>query len=143
RLPNGSWAPAKNLMSPINSGADDFGFVIDREAPLRSGVLQQGYFTSKRDNGMGNDDIYRFQKLPKPPAPPEPEPKAVVYKMTLDGYVLEKIFEDPTKPNSRVLGRKPLAGSTVEINMGRETKTVEVGEDGLFSLELEEDTDYT
>ena len=142
RFPNGSWAPAKNLKIPVNSGADDFGFTIDRSAPKRSGVLQQGYFTSTRDNGIGNDDIYRFEKLPPPPAPPKPEPEEIVYKMILDGYVLEKIYEQPGNPNSRVLARKPLPGSTVEIDMGKGKKTVEIGEDGLFSLELDEDTDY-
>lgn len=143
RQSNGNWAPAKNLMVPINSGSDDFGYVIDHNGSLPKGVLQQGYFTSTRDDGMGGDDIFRFQKLPKPPAPPEPEPAEIVYKMILDGYVLEKIFEDPTNPNSRVLGRKPLPGSVVEIDMGKGTKKVEIGEDGLFSLELEENTDYS
>lgn len=143
RFPNGSWAPAKNLKIPVNSGADDFGFIVDHNAPQRSGVLQQGYFTSTRDNGIGNDDIYRFEKLPPPPAPPTPEPEEIVYKMILDGYVLEKIYAEPGNPNSRVLARKPLPGSTVEITMGKEKKTVEIGEDGLFTLELDEDTDYS
>ena len=44
--------------------------------------------------------------------------------------------------NSRVLGRKPLPGSKVEIRFGKEKKTVTVGEDGLFTLELTENTDY-
>lgn len=143
RFPNGSWAPAKNLKVPVNSGSDDFGYIVDHSAPKRSGVLQQGYFTSTRDNGIGNDDIYRFEKLPPPPAPPEEEPKEIVYKMILDGYVLEKIYEQPGNPNSRVLARKPLPGSTVEITIGKEKQTVEIGDDGLFSLELEEETDYS
>ncbi|MEZ4995209.1 MAG: OmpA family protein [Saprospiraceae bacterium] len=143
RFPNGSWAPAKNLGVPINSGGDEFGYVIDREAPKRGKVIRQGYFTSTRDNGIGNDDIYRFEQLPPPPAPPQPEPEEVVYKMILDSYILEKIFEEPGNPNSRMLARKPLPAAKVDITFGKEIKTVEVGEDGLFSLELEEDTDYS
>lgn len=143
RFPNGSWAPAKNLKVPVNSGSDDFGFTIDRDANKRAGVIKVGYFTSTRDNGIGNDDIYRFEQLPPPPAPPKPKPEDIVYKMILDGYVLEKIYEEPGNPNSRVLARKPLPGSVVEIQIGKESKTVEVGEDGLFTLELEEDTDYS
>lgn len=143
RFPNGSWSSAKNLQVPINSGGDEFGFIIDREAPKQGKVIRQGYFTSTRASGIGNDDIYRFEQYPPPPAPPKPEPEEIVYKMILDGYVLEKIFEEPGNPNSRMLARKPLPGSTVEITFGNTTKSVEVGDDGLFSLELEEDTDYT
>ncbi|MCB0631291.1 MAG: PD40 domain-containing protein, partial [Lewinella sp.] len=129
RFPNGSWAPAKNLGVPINSGGDEFGYVIDREAPKRGKVIRQGYFTSTRDNGIGNDDIYRFEQLPPPPAPPQPEPEEVVYKMILDSYILEKIFEEPGNPNSRMLARKPLPAAKVDITFGKEIKTVEVGED--------------
>ncbi|MEZ5043405.1 MAG: OmpA family protein [Saprospiraceae bacterium] len=138
------WSPVQNLRPPINSGGDDFGLIIDEKAPKTGDLLQIGYFTSTREAGIGNDDIYRFEKRPLPPPPPVPEEekKPIVYQMFLDGYVLEKIYEDPLDPNSRVLGRKPLNGATVDILIGKQKKQVTVGEDGLFSLELEEDMDY-
>lgn len=144
QLSNGSWAPAYNLKPPVNSGADDFAFVIDRKAKLDKDVLQLGYFSSNREGGAGSDDIYRFEKRIPPPAPPvdSSKLKPIVYKMLLDGYVLEKIFEEPGNPNSRVLGRKALPGSKVDIRFGKEKKTVTVGEDGLFTLELAENMDY-
>jgi outer membrane protein OmpA-like peptidoglycan-associated protein len=142
RLNNGSWAPVHNLLPPINSGSDDFGYIVDYQAPKGDDVLQVGYFTSTRDQGIGNDDIYRFEKVVPPPAPPVEIPEEIVYKMFLDGYVLEKIYEEPNNPNSRVLGRKPLEGSKVVIRFGQQKKEVTVGEDGLFSLELDENTDY-
>jgi len=144
KMNNGSWAPAYNLKPPVNSGGDDFGFIIDRNANLDKDVLLTGYFSSNRPGGAGSDDIYRFEKRIPPPAPPvdSTKLKALVYKMILDGYVLEKIFEQPGNPNSRVLGRKPLPGSKVEIRFGKEKKTVTVGEDGLFTLELAENADY-
>lgn len=144
KLSNGAWTPVFNLKPPINSGADDFGFVIDYSKPLTSGVLQQGYFSSTRDNGAGNDDIYKFEKRIPPPVVEDPNrpTKPVVYKMILDGYVLEKIYEQPGNPNSRVLGRKPLDAAVVEIKLGKEKKNVTVGEDGHFSLELADNTDY-
>ncbi|MCB0571808.1 MAG: OmpA family protein, partial [Phaeodactylibacter sp.] len=145
KMANGSWGPPYNLKAPINSGGDDFGFIIDYESPEPEGVLQQGYFTSTREDGRGSDDIYRWRKVPPPPAPPvaqKEEPKPEDYKLLLEGYVLEKIYEDPTNPNSKVLGRKLLPGAQVEIQYGRQKETVTVGENGQFSLQLQEDTDY-
>lgn len=139
----GNWTRAVNLKPPINSGGDDFSYVVDHEAPKQGEVLQVGYFTSTRAEGIGSDDIYRFEKLPPPPQPePETVPEEIVYSMVLDGYVLEKIYEDPTNPNSKVLGRKPLPGATVEIRVDGNKRSVTVGEDGLFSINLEENTDY-
>lgn len=142
KMRNGAWAPVFNLKPPVNSGGDDFGFVIDRESPKPKGVLQQGYLTSTRNEGIGNDDIYHFEKKILPPEPEPPKPVEVVYKMILDGYVLEKIYEDPANPNSKVLGRKPLAESSVDIQFGKEKRNVKVGEDGYFTLELGDNTDY-
>ncbi|GJM35972.1 MAG: cell envelope biogenesis protein OmpA [Saprospiraceae bacterium] len=141
RLSNGSWSPVYNLKPPINSGSDDFGYVIDYQAKKGADILQVGYFTSTRDQGLGNDDIYRFEKIVPPPAPVE-EPKEIVYKMNLDGYVLEKIYEESGNPNSRVLGRKPLDAATVVIRFGNQKKEVTVSDDGYFTLELDEATDY-
>lgn len=144
QMDNGSWAPPYNLKTPINSAGDDFGFIIDYNSPKEEGVLQQGYFTSTREEGIGSDDIYRFQKITPPPAPPlvEEQPKPEDYKLILEGYVLEKIYNNPTDPNSKILGRKPLPGAQVDIQFGRQKETVTVGEDGQFRLELEEETDY-
>jgi len=147
QLDNGSWTPVQNLRPPINSGRDDFGYVVDYNASLgaEEDILQMGYFTSTRENGIGNDDVYRFVKRVPPPEPEvveEEEPDPEDYKIILKGYVLEKIYADPTNPNSQVLGRKPLPGSSVDIEWGRKTDKIRVGEDGLFELELEEQTDY-
>ncbi len=48
--------PVENLGSPINSKKDDFGFIVDE-------VTNRGYFSSNRDGGKGDDDIYSFQRL--------------------------------------------------------------------------------
>lgn len=44
---------ALNLEQPINSPKDDFAYIIDDKA-------QKGYFSSNRENGKGDDDIYAF-----------------------------------------------------------------------------------
>lgn len=146
KLQSRGWASPYNLKPPINSGNDDFGFVIDYQAPKQEdNIIATGYFTSRRENGIGNDDIYGFVKrLPpeEPVAQEEDEPDEEDYKLLLTGYVLEKIRAVPTDPNSEVLGRKPLPGSKVEITFGPKSDRVTVGEEGKFELELEENTDY-
>lgn len=148
---NSNWIPAENLQTPINSGADDFGYIVDHKTARNSQEIEQlGYFTSSREGGDGKDDIYRFiKKVPPPPRPISLEDslkkveKPLAYKMILDGYVLEKIYEVPNNPSSRVLGRKPLVGAKVRLAATTgERKDIEVGEDGYFSIDLTENTDY-
>ena len=43
-----------NLGAPINGPMDDFGFILDD-------VRKAGYFSSNRDGGKGDDDIYSFR----------------------------------------------------------------------------------
>lgn len=148
RMPNGEWAPAFNLKPPINSGADDFGFVREPRVPSKPGVLQTGYFTSNRSGGQGNDDIYRYEMLPEPPKPPvaagQDKPAATPRRtvLRLDVFVLEKVFSNPADPNSKVLGRKALPGSKLDILINKTQQTVTVNEEGTFSLLLEDQTDY-
>ena len=47
----------QNLGMPINSSMDDFGFLLDKQE-------KQGFFTSNRAEGKGDDDIYGFTKIP-------------------------------------------------------------------------------
>ncbi|MHB1147818.1 MAG: TolB family protein, partial [Lutibacter sp.] len=51
---NGNFRQAKSLSPPINSKYDDFALVIDI-------VSNTGYFTSNRDGGKGDVDIYAFK----------------------------------------------------------------------------------
>lgn len=48
-----SWAKPENLNPPFNSENDDFGFIIDRDK-------KNGYFSSNRAGGFGEDDIFSF-----------------------------------------------------------------------------------
>ncbi|GAB4396480.1 MAG: OmpA family protein [Microscillaceae bacterium] len=49
----GRFGKPQNLGVPINSQRDDFGFIVDID-------LGEGYFSSNREGGAGDDDIYRF-----------------------------------------------------------------------------------
>jgi outer membrane protein OmpA-like peptidoglycan-associated protein len=53
-----TWAKPVNLKYPINSTSDDFYF-ITRDS-------LSGYFSSNREGGKGNDDIYSFGYTPPP-----------------------------------------------------------------------------
>lgn len=54
-LEDGSWE-IENMKYPVNSFADDFGIVFEKE-------MERGYFSSTR-KGRGNDEIYMFALPP-------------------------------------------------------------------------------
>lgn len=53
-----TFSAIQNLGAPINSKQDDFAFIIDNEK-------RNGFFSSNREGGNGNDDIYRFTEIRK------------------------------------------------------------------------------
>lgn len=56
------WSMPENLRYPINSGGDDFGFVVSKIG--KEQLI--GYMSSNRQMGQGNDDIYSFTYSKKP-----------------------------------------------------------------------------
>ena len=48
------WSNVRNVGIPVNSGADDFAFMINGD---------DGYISSNRSGGKGSDDIYAIKKL--------------------------------------------------------------------------------
>ncbi len=58
---DGTFSIPVNLGQGINSTYDDFGFIIKKNT---EGFL--GYFSSNREGGKGNDDIYGFKVNQKP-----------------------------------------------------------------------------
>ncbi len=149
KLKDNNWANPQNMKYPVNSGADDFGFVIDNQSPLKEGIFQQGYLTSNRVGGKGSDDIYRFERGTPPPRPvvvkldtPKTTKPTIVYKNILDIIVLEKIFASADNPNSAVIGRKPLTDAKVSITIGNQKREVTVNTEGVASIDLEDNLDY-
>ena len=53
---NNSYYIPQNIGAPINSDKDDFGIVFQKNN-------KSGYFSSNRDGGKGDDDIYFFREL--------------------------------------------------------------------------------
>ncbi len=147
KMSNGAWSQPQNLRAPINSGADDFSFVVDEKN--QNDILQNGFFTSNRKGGQGGDDVYAFKKIVLPPLPVDTvkkttteQPKNIVYKLLLEGYVLEKIYAQADNPNSKVIARRGIPNSVVSINTGKETKKIVSNEEGFFSVEAAKNTDY-
>ena len=50
------WKKPSSLGKPFNTENDDFGFIVDRDK-------KNGYFSSNRPGGLGEDDIYSFYAL--------------------------------------------------------------------------------
>ncbi len=53
------WGEIVNIGAPINSRDDDFSYIINEEKTF-------GYFTSDREGGFGDDDIYSFCRKAAP-----------------------------------------------------------------------------
>ena len=56
KIDENSIGKVNNLGVPISSNLDDFAFIIDNQ-------MEGGFFSSNRDNGEGEDDIYKFTLL--------------------------------------------------------------------------------
>ena len=109
---NGGNQKPKNMGAPYNSGADDFAYFVNSDDGT-------GYFSSNREGGKGNDDIYSFAKY---------ECKQSVTGIARDAETQE-----------------PLAGVTIEIidDAGKIIETVVTEADGSYAYEIECNTAYT
>ena len=61
----------QNIGQPINSSSDDFAYFIDFTS-------KKGFFSSNREGGKGNDDIYSFIELKQLKAPCKQDLKIMV-----------------------------------------------------------------
>jgi outer membrane protein OmpA-like peptidoglycan-associated protein len=122
-----------NLRYPFNSGYDDFAFCIDKYKPRDNNdtVLYAGYFSSNRPGGKGSDDIYRFEEK-------------WVNVFVLRGKVVEKLFENPENPESKVLGLKALPKAKIELKTTDDKILGSTTADtaGNFIFRLSDETDY-
>ena len=145
------WQNVRNLQSPTNSPADDFGLVIEPylRAELIDSIEQIGYFSSSREGGRGQDDLYQWvlpvkKKIDTPVVvipPPKPE---VVYMLRVN--VGQQVLENPEDPNSRVTGRAPLSEAIVQV-LGLDAESsisrrLVANNQGNITLMVEPNTDY-
>ncbi len=112
----GTFSIPYNIGRPVNSSEDDFSFVLNEETKI-------GYFSSNRQGGKGNDDIYSFKQIDE-------------LITTCRQYVSGVVTEDPTGEilaNSDVI---LLDGDGNEIN-----KTTS-DNNGVYTFEVECEKSY-
>lgn len=146
----GQWVAPINLRAPVNSGSDDFSFVVDTFAKKETGVAMKGFFASSRAGSSRNDEIYAFTILkPNPedvvvkPVEEEKETEPVInYQVFLALRVTEPIYEIANDPNSRVIGKKALPNGPVILADGQTDQRYVTDELGQLLLKLESDKTY-
>lgn len=108
----------ENLGIPINSNADDFGMFLYK--------ADRGFFTSNRDGGEGDDDIYTFLNE-------DPDLKIINYY--LEGVTM-------THDNNDSLQILPGVQVSLLDYEGKELDQTVTGEDGKFLFRVYEHEHY-
>jgi peptidoglycan-associated lipoprotein len=108
---NTDWSEPINMKSPVNSGGDDFSLTMSKDK-------ESGYFSSNREGGRGQDDIYRFYMTP------------LVF--TLSGVVRDSVT------------RELLPNTTITIINSTDTGKLIIRTDatGSYKITLKTRTDY-
>lgn len=99
-----------NLGDPINSKKDDFTYFLSEDG-------FSGYLASNRKGGVGNDDIYSFNRIPP---------------LRLKGQIFDAINNEPIAGAKVVLGRKN----------GEEIAYFITGDDGSYEHLIDRDADF-
>lgn len=109
----------ENLGQPVNSSADDFGIFLFR--------VDRGFFTSNREGGKGDDDIYTFVNE-------DPNLKVVNYYLQGITYMVRKDSTREILPNTKV---------TLLDQEGEAMQDFVTGNDGKFLFRVYENEEYT
>lgn len=110
---DGEFEKVLNAGTPMNTRYDDFALIVDEK-------MNKGYFTSNRDGGKGDDDIYSFELL-----------KPFNFGKQIIGTAFDKVGAI-------------LANTTINLydNTGNVIKTFTTGEDGKYKFTVEPDQNF-
>lgn len=108
----------ENLNQPMNSSADDFGIFLFKP--------DRGFFTSNREGGKGDDDIYTFVNE-------DPDLRVVNYYLTGITYSKDQQGNRQLLPNTKV--------SLLDAS-GNNMQDYVTGNDGKFLFRVYENEDY-
>ena len=108
----------ENLGQPVNSTGDDFGIFLFRP--------DRGFFTSNRDGGKGDDDIYTFINE-------DPNLKVVNYYLQGVTYTIDKENKRQILPNTKV---------SMLDSRGELMQDFVTGNDGKFLFRIYDNEDY-
>jgi outer membrane protein OmpA-like peptidoglycan-associated protein len=109
----GEFIKILNAGAPMNTRFDDFSLIVDEN-------MKKGYFTSNREGGKGDDDIYAFQLL-----------KPFNIGKQIIGTALDK-------------EGNILASTIINLydNNGQIINTVETSEDGKYKFSVDADLEF-
>lgn len=112
---DGTFSYIENVGLPVNSKNDDFAFTVEADN-------MHGFFSSNREGGQGDDDIYSFV-ITDP----------FVQRLVLSGLITE------------LRSGEIIPGATVNLldENGTVVATTTANEKGEFSFDLERGKDYT
>jgi peptidoglycan-associated lipoprotein len=108
----------ENLGQPVNSTGDDFGIFLFK--------ADRGFFTSNREGGKGDDDIYTFVNE-------DPDLKVINYYLQGITYTTDKDGKQQLLPNTKV---------TMIDAKGYVLQDYVTGNDGKFLFRVYENEDY-
>jgi len=109
KLENGELTDPVHLVSPLNSKDDDFALIFNSDK-------KNGYFSSNRKGGKGDDDIYSFV---------EDEP--IVFECKQD--LIAKVFDSKTK--------EAIAGAMLYIfHDGKMVDEVKLTDDATYKMDV-------
>jgi len=109
-----SFAAPINLKAPFNTEADDFAMIVDRDK-------RNGYFSSNRKAGLGDDDIYNFYLTGNKSIVGDPNSKADMQKSKV-WFILKDKFSGEVIPEANVSA----------LNLGLATDNVVTDNAGLI-----------
>jgi len=145
---NGKWVPPVNLRAPINSGGDDFGYVVDTFARSDKKIVATGYFTSSRGGPAQMDDIYGYiihadtTTVINVPVDTAVTQKAINYQLYLVIKVVEPVYQIKDDPNSPILDNKILPNGPVIITEGVTDQRITTDQFGELLLKLDWTKNY-
>jgi outer membrane protein OmpA-like peptidoglycan-associated protein len=146
---DGKWVPPLNLRAPINSGGDDFGFVVDTFSKKSPGILTTGYITTSRGGVDQMDDIYAYTIYKDSTSTIEPtlvdtlaiEP-AIDYQLFIVIKVVEPVYQIKDDPNSPKLENRILPNGPVIITEGIMDRRMVTDQFGEILLKLDWNKKY-
>lgn len=111
---NGAFGKMMNVGKPLNSQNDDFAFTMNPDN-------KTGYFSSNREGGKGDDDIYSYTLL-----------KPFKTSLSVQGIIAD------------LRTKEILPGATVNLTDDKGTiiQTVTADEKGAYSFDVEPDLNY-
>ncbi len=133
------FSPPIDLAPPINSYADDFGLVFNKDR-------KHGYFSSDRIDGKGNDDLYAITYIGKEQQKEEEEEEkkketvtinknisTVMPKLSVKGVVYNTFTHNPVN-SARIF---------LYNDAGKIIKRQKTKEDGSYSFEIDHHISYS